>query len=188
MNGNDLKQLLKIPLGEPGDKKRPPKLLVWSIIGAIVFLALGGFSGGDQGKKTAKEDSQEKSFVFSEYVAELEERLVSVLENIEGAGRVTVFLSMESSGERILAADIKTVTSENEEDKRTENHYEREEEIVLSEMNSGQSPYVIAEKLPQPAGVLVIAEGARSERIRLEIYEAVKAVFGLAAHRIKVSY
>lgn len=188
MKENDLKQLLKLSHEEGNEKKKIPKLLVWCIIGAIVFLALGGFSGEEKGEKTLNTPKEEEKFIISNYVAELEERLGLVLESIDGAGKVRIFLNMESGKEQILAEDIKTTTEENKDGEDEEKHYERETVIVLSETDYGQNPHIIAEKLPQPSGVLVIAEGARSERIRMEIYEAVRAIFGLPAHRIKVSY
>ena len=188
MNGNDLKQLLKLSHEDGNEKKKLPKLLVWCILIAIVFLALGGFSGGEKGKEISEKPNNEETFVISTYVAELEERLALVLESIDGVGKVRVFLNMESGKEQILAEDIKTVTEENKDNEDEEKRYERETVIVLSETDYGQNPHIIAEKLPQPSGVLVIAEGARSERIRMEIYEAVRAVFGLPAHRVKVSY
>ena len=47
---------------------------------------------------------------------------------------------------------------------------------------------MVREKLPYPIGVVVVAEGASDERVRNEIYEAVKALYGLSANRIKVTY
>ena len=49
-------------------------------------------------------------------------------------------------------------------------------------------PYVVEEKTPEITGVLVVASGAADEKVRLEIYDAVKALYGIAAHRIKVTY
>jgi len=46
----------------------------------------------------------------------------------------------------------------------------------------------VEEKTPKIGGVLVVAEGAGDERVRVEIYDAVKAIYGVAAHRIKVAY
>ena len=47
---------------------------------------------------------------------------------------------------------------------------------------------MVKEKAPQVAGVLVVAEGAADESVRLKIYEAVKALYGMPSHRIKVTY
>ena len=50
-----------------------------------------------------------------------------------------------------------------------------------------EKPFVVKEKLPVPSGVLVAATGAGSEHVKLEIYEAVKALYGISPHRIKVT-
>lgn len=191
MNGNDLKQLLKLPHKKSDGKKLPHPFLVWGIIGAIVFLALTGFSDGkkETPKNTTEETEVQGTEILSEdYIARLEERLVKTLSKIDGAGEVSVFVSIESGGEKILATDIKTESEEASEETQSESRHQKEESVVLSEKDSGQSPYIIEEKMPVPSGVLVIAEGAKNENVKLEIYEAVKALFGLSAHRIKVTY
>ena len=48
------------------------------------------------------------------------------------------------------------------------------------------TPYVVKELEPELSGVLVLAEGAESDAVKAEIVEAVEALFGLPAHRIKV--
>lgn len=191
MNGNDLKQLLKLPRKESGGKKLPHPFLVWSIIGAIVFLALTGFSGGKKEtpkNKTEETEVQGVELLSEDYITRLEERLVKTLSKIDGAGEVSVFVSIESGGEKVLATDMKTESQETTEENQSESRHQKEESVVLSEKDSGQSPYIIEEKMPVPSGVLVIAEGAKNENVKLEIYEAVKALFGLSAHRIKVTY
>ena len=55
-------------------------------------------------------------------------------------------------------------------------------------LGGNSSPYVVQEKLPYPIGVVVVAEGAKNDNVRNEIYEAVKALYGLAANRIKITY
>ncbi|MEE1013062.1 MAG: hypothetical protein U0L92_01955 [Clostridia bacterium] len=191
MNGKELRQLLKIPRREPSGKKLPHPFLVWGIIGAIVFLALTGFSGEKKEtprNATEETEVQETEILSEDYITRLEERLVKTLSKIDGAGEVSVFVSIESGGEKVLATDIKTESEEAAEENQSESRNQKEESVVLSEKDSGQSPYIIEEKMPVPSGILVIAEGAKNENVKLEIYEAVKALFGLSAHRIKVTY
>ncbi len=183
MKCDKIQAFLKLPIPK-ADGKKPHPLLVWGILTAILFLAIGSFTDKKETKKEeyiAKE-FQQASVSQDEYMRQLELRLVSVLETIDGAGSVQVFLSMESGGSKILATDVKTESKENER------QWEKEESIVFMEDNSGQSPYIIEEKMPYPSGVLVVAEGARDEHVKMELYEAVKAIFGLSAHRIKVTY
>lgn len=189
MKCNKIQQFLKLPILKT-DGKKPPPLLVWGILAAIVFLAIGSFTDKKEPKKNeyiAKE-FQQATDSQDEYMHQLELRLVSVLETIDGAGSVQVFLSIESGGSKILATDVKTESKESENDHQNEKQLEKEESVVFMEDNSGQSPYIIEERMPYPSGVLVVAEGARDEHVKMELYEAVKAVFGLSAHRIKVTY
>lgn len=186
MNTKELKQLFRLKQ-EDGGGKKPPKILIWSIIVAILFLAFGSFPGREKVQET-EEKAGEKEILTGEYITKLEKRLVSVLEKIEGAGEVSVFLSFESGGEKVLAIDEKTESEDTSTERETEEKHQKEQTVVLRKDTGGENPYVIEKRLPQPTGVLVIAKGARSESVKQELYEAVKALFGLSAHRIKVSY
>ena len=64
---------------------------------------------------------------------------------------------------------------------------EAEEKIVLSDIDGDKIPYVVEERKPVPAGILIVAEGAENEEVRNKLYEAAKAIFGLSAHRIKIT-
>ena len=66
--------------------------------------------------------------------------------------------------------------------------YDEESDSTVVGTKSGGEPYVTEQKMPEIDGVLVVASGAASEKVRLEIYDAVKALYGIAAHRIKISY
>ena len=60
------------------------------------------------------------------------------------------------------------------------------EETVYEESGGEKAPYVSKEILPEIEGVLVVAEGGDSPRIVSDISDAVKALFQVEAHRIKV--
>ncbi len=182
-----LKNILK-PLAEPGVKGAEKKTSMWLIGGiilAILFLALSSF--WDQKPKN-QAVSQQDVFYDETYVKDLEQRLVSILRHMEGVGEVKVFITMESTGEKVLATDTRLESEILEDETEHETREQREETVVFGRESNGQNPYIVEERTPQPAGVLVIAKGARAEHVRSEIYEAVKALFGLSPHRIKVSY
>ena len=52
--------------------------------------------------------------------------------------------------------------------------------------NGGRVPYVIEEMEPQIQGILVVAEGGDNSQVVQNITEAVMALFGVEAHKIKV--
>lgn len=164
------------------DRKKPNMLIVWVIIAAVFLLMISGFTGSKP-KETEKKETKENG---EEYIYREEKRLESILKKISGAGAVSVYISVDDGGEKILARDFKSKLEENADggEKKEEN----ESHVVTSGKSTAAEPYVVEEKKPEISGVLVVAEGAASERVRIEIYEAVRAVYGMAAHRIKVSY
>lgn len=183
-----IKELMRTSAVSDGacDRKKPNMIVIWIIIAAVAVLAAGSFLGGDSDKEEAAQPSTDDT---TEYVREQEARLEKILKMINGAGDVSVFISIEGGGEKILARDDKFKLTE---DTATGSAQSREEEsessVVMSGKGSGSEPYVVEEKTPQIAGILVVAEGAANEKVRLEIYEAVKAVYGVSPHRIKVTY
>ena len=187
MQGIDLKQWLKMPNRETDEKKKPPPILILGIIIAILFLAVTSV-GTHEKKEVEKEHSVGTAVTSEEYLKKMEQRLETVLKSISGAGKVSVFINVENTGEKILATDLKTELEESEEERQKETKQQKEETVVFAEQDDRQSPYVVEEKMPMPVGILVIAEGARDESVKMEIYEAVKALFGLPAHRIKIAY
>lgn len=174
------------------DKKKLNPLIVWGIILAVALLAGSSIfgSGGKKQEQTAQPEA-EKSFhppqVDKEYIAQMEERLSAALSRIKGAGKVTVIVSTDDEGEKVLATDNKSKSEHQTDENAVSASTEQEESTVMAGQGSSQQPFVVKEKKPNPTGVIVIAEGAGNENVRYELYEAVKALYGISPHRIKVT-
>lgn len=169
------------------DRKKPSKILIATVFIALIILIFGNFfeHNDDYDVKTASS----QNFDICDYTASEEQRLGTILKKINGAGNVSVYISIENGGEKILARNIKSDTSKDGASVTDKNFSEREEnESTVAASGKEDSPYVVKETTPQVSGVLVVAEGASSEKVRLEIYDAVKALYGIPAHRIKVAY
>ncbi|MEG2584653.1 MAG: hypothetical protein RSA27_09125, partial [Oscillospiraceae bacterium] len=124
-----------------------------------------------------------------EYTRLMEERLEATLSKIAGAGMVSVMLIVDSDGEKVFATDTKTKTNKQAKSETAESsNTEEEENIVIAGQGASGQPVIVEEKRPYPSGILVVAEGAKDETVRYEIYEAVKALYDLSPHRIKVTY
>ena len=64
-----------------------------------------------------------------------------------------------------------------------------QESTILSGGGSGGStnaPIVEKELSPEISGIIISAEGGGSPTVKAEISEAMEALFGLSAHKIKV--
>ena len=108
----------------------------------------------------------------------LEEKLSKTLSKVEGAGEVTVTLTVKSGMEQVLASDRTTSVSERGSSV--------EEETVLVNSGGGQETVLLTQKYPTFQGALVVCEGGDSAEIRLLLTQAVSALTGLGADRITV--
>lgn len=171
------------------DSKKINTPIIIITVAAIIFVAFSGFTKEEKPGEKNVYNFNESDNSLNEYIEDLENRLKDAIKNIKGAGDVSVFITIENGEEKVLATDRKeSVKKNNTSDAEGEKYIESESKVVIGGNNSNEKPYVIKEKKPVPAGVLVVAKGAENEKVRSEIYEAVKALFGLSAHRIKVCY
>ena len=108
----------------------------------------------------------------------LEEKLSKTLSKVEGAGEVTVTLTVKTSMEQVLASDRTTSVSDRGSSV--------EEETVLVSTGSGQDTVLLTQKYPTFQGALVVCEGGDSAEIQLLLTQALSALTGLGADRITV--
>ena len=75
-----------------------------------------------------------------------------------------------------------------DEENGTKNQQENREESTVYERDAQgkESPYVKKTLAPQIEGVLVLAQGGDNAVVSANITEAVMALFGIEAHKIKV--
>ena len=121
----------------------------------------------------------------------LENRLKTILSKVEGIGKTEVMLTLKSDGKRMIEKDLEE--SQGKEENQEENgasasdqSSSRESTVYQRDAQGNELPYVTEELEPEIAGVLVIAQGAGNAAVVSEITEAVMALFGVEAHKIKV--
>ena len=122
---------------------------------------------------------------------QLERQLKSILSQVEGIGRTEVMLTLKSEGRKIIEKDLEQSQGK-EEDQGGETAVlsdqaaSSESTVYQRDAQGNELPYVTEELEPEIAGVLVIAQGAGNPSVVAEITEAVMALFGVEAHKIKV--
>lgn len=123
---------------------------------------------------------------------ELEGRLTDVLETVNGVGKVRVMITLKSSGEKVVEKDRsleeRSITEDVQEGggRTTAEQSSGEETVYVKENDGGETPYIIEEKEPEIAGIVVVAQGGDNSVTAKNIVEAVMALFGVEAHKIKV--
>ena len=149
-------------------------------------------------ERDAKENEAEEKMIFSnsdkvnEYSEYLEERIAEALEHVEGVGKTEVVITLESNGQKVVEKDEQASSQvTNEEDsnggtRSIEDSSSDRTSVYTQQSDGAQEPYVSEEILPQIKGVLVIAEGGADAVIVQDIIEAIQALFGIEAHKIKI--
>ena len=125
------------------------------------------------------------------YAEFLEETLEEVLSTMEGAGKVKVMITLESSGESIVEKDVTTgidASTQVNADGGSHNTSGNEKtgETVYVQQDRVSYPYVKQIISPRVAGVVVSAQGGDNLTINKNITEAIQALFGIDAHKIKI--
>lgn len=128
----------------------------------------------------------------SDYVRRLEADLSSILSKIQDAGRVSVMITLKSGAEMIPAKD-ESISDKVTDEKdtgggaRTINEKTTDDRIVFAAAQGGNSkPLIIKEINPEIKGVIIVAEGAKDSKVKLNISRAVQTVLDIPAYRVTV--
>jgi stage III sporulation protein AG len=120
-----------------------------------------------------------------------EERLERKLSVIDGAGMVEVLITYRAGKESIVAkhtVESSTDTEETDAEGGVRNVMQLSREIqpVIIDGREGREPMILKELTPEVKGVIVIAEGARDVRVRMELLRAVRTALGVNANQVEV--
>ena len=127
-----------------------------------------------------------------DYERYLEEKTSRILEDVEGVGEVTVMITLKSDGQKIIEKDQSSYSqSTDEEDssggtRSVEDQSSDKTSIYEQTADGSSTPYVSKELAPEVEGVVVIADGGDNAVVAQNITEAVQALFGVEAHKIKI--
>lgn len=194
-----LTEKLRSWLGEENKLLKKNRLLILLLTG-ILLLVIGipVPDSNEKQKKTktddgVRENTEEQSLnTYAGYEAYLEKRVAEALEYVEGVGKAEVMITLRSSGEKVVEKDQSADSQTTEEadsggGTRTQNSRSSDKTSVYQQDADGsQTPYVSKELTPEIAGVVVIAQGGDNAVTVQNITEAIQALFGIDAHKIKI--
>ena len=172
-------------------KMKKEQIVVWLLLLALVIVI---FWPAGSGKETASGETEVPEQTAQEIQSKeeaMEQALADTLAQVDGVGAVRVALTLESTNRKIVEKDVPDSQSSETRtsgDETSENSsFSQEESTVYERDGSGaETPYVISEEYPAVRGVLIVAEGGDNPVVVQEIQEAVMALFGVDAHKIKV--
>ncbi len=158
------------------DKKT--KLII--VIGfSLIFLLL--ISEMDFSKEENKDEYKELS--DEEYCLYLEEKIKEFVENIDGAGRTEVIITLAETTEYIYATDNKDVkkNNSNSDDSTLEKDY------VIIENNNNDEGLLIKTIEPKVRGIAISCEGGNKAEVQQQIYSAIEAILDIKTSNISIS-
>lgn len=138
--------------------------------------------------QNAYESSWKNENELYSYASYLEASLEELLGTMDGVGRVRVMITLENSGETIIEKDKSTERNSTTEvdsqgGSRNTTDFSDKEETVYGE---NSIPYITKMLTPSVKGVVVSAQGGGNAKTAENISEAIQALFGIEAHKIKI--
>lgn len=160
--------------------KKDKKLLLTVAAGilGIVFIVISEFIPKSSYKK-AETGEQNKNSVSS-YEETLEKRLESIISSVDGAGRVQVMVTLDTSEQTQYAKDEKENSKSG--DKTSEKSYEKK--FVLTDDDGGVVLKTTEE--PEVRGVIVVCDGGDNAAVKNGITSAVRAALSVDSNKITV--
>ena len=137
----------------------------------LLLLPLGGEENPTLGGTESQTENGEETF----RVEEMERRLEEALSMVDGAGEVTVVLTVKSGARQILAQD----SSRSGEESSTST-------VVVSTGSGTEDAVVLQQVYPQYQGALVVCPGGGDPAVCLKLVDAVSALTGLGADKISI--
>lgn len=154
------------------DKKLLIKLAVCLLAG-ILLMSMAGAKTTHKQETTAL-PSQANAENYAQQEAALEEKLVNILSQIDGAGTVSAAVTLAEGTEAVYATD-----NDNRQDEQ-----ELQSKISLTEINN--EPVLVKERLPRVQGAVIVAEGAADPLVKERLYQAAVSLLGLNYSQVAV--
>jgi len=130
----------------------------------VIYSTIGKSDGGEY----------KESDMVTNYVANLETRLSETLSKVEGAGNVSVVITVNSGMENVLA--MKTTTKE------TTNGVETESSPLLV---NGKT-VVLKQNYPPIVGVMIVAQGANNIGVLSKLQQATVSLLNISLNQIEI--
>lgn len=164
--------------------------IILVILLALIILVIWFWDWGSDASASSN-DSLLNTSDKDDYASMLETKLSSILSEINGAGSVSVMVTLDGSTELILAytKDENKNSTENTTSSgttsKTETINTSTSPIIINSSGSS-TPLVLSEILPSIKGVVVLAEGANDIKVKLDILKAVQALLGVTSSQVEI--
>ncbi|MGN0526761.1 MAG: hypothetical protein ACI4IF_04935 [Acutalibacteraceae bacterium] len=156
-------------------KKKQIVLIAISFI-IVVLIVFSDFLATSNEEQADISNTSEFSV---QYIDKTEKELEKLLSNINGAGKVSVMITLENCYENVYAVGYSQSQKEN-------NSQVDEEYIIVKKGSNNEECLLVKVYEPTVKGVAVIAEGAGSVEVKNAITQTVCALFNISSVKVSV--
>ncbi len=158
------------------------------VIGIVLLVTINGLNFSvKSSSETDSENFNNISYISSlEYSEKLENKLINVLKTIEGVGNVSCMITLESGPELKIATSVDEKTTTITNDDKTETVVTIVETPIIVTEKGEEKPLILMEIMPKLKGVVVVAQGAKDVKVKLQLLEAVQALLEISSENIQI--
>lgn len=169
----------------------PKRNYIIILLGIVIILSIA-FSNCSSEEKNETKDTNAKVFNYDEYSLLLEEKIEKIVENIEGAGKCSVMITLEKTEEYVFFTEEKISTNTEEEtgQDKVKQTIESDKEIkagVVENRNNGNEVLITTTIMPQVGGVVVICEGGGNVLVQERVTNAVATALNISYNKVFVT-
>jgi len=162
------------------------RLILLGALGVLLVVA-GSFMGSGRGNVGEAGDLLTSLQSYERSLAAEVQRIVS---SINGVGKVTVSVKLQAGPEKetlwSTQLSSETAVEKGQGNERQTSQETVNRETVTARASGEESPFVPRTRLPEVAGVVVVAQGADDPRVKADIYRAVTTLLGIPAYKVEV--
>lgn len=152
------------------DEKKRVNLLVCLGLAGLLLLSLSAWIPESKDEPVQVQTGEQQ--ISPDYARLLEERLQTLIAEVEGVGEVRVMVTLQGGQENVYATDVETTA----DGMKTESH------VLLSDEG-----LVETTRAPQVLGVAVVCEGGGTATVQNRVSTLVEALTGVGANHITVA-
>ena len=163
-------------------------LLVAAGLLLILLILLSECAPTDSSEKT----QQPQELTTAQYAEQLEQRLETLIAEVDGAGRTRVMVTLRSGVEYVYASEDRssvdtTQSSGSGGQQSSGSREDSESSYIIVEDKDGKHALVRTELEPTVSGVVVLCEGAGSDEVRERVENVVTTALNISSRRVCIT-
>jgi stage III sporulation protein AG len=133
----------------------------------------------------------ESNKIIEDYEEQQKDELKDLLRKIEGVGEVDVMIHFKSGEVKVPATETTTTEtlteeSDNQGGQRTNTAQTDGTTVVMAGDGGSSQPYILQINKPEISGVVIVAEGASSSKVKYDIQVAVSSLYDISIDKVNV--